>query len=104
MASTNETKWTKGPWRAVHTVNGWQVETLPPAPQVVAKMLREQRADGEGDFCRDDANAKLISAAPELFTALEDLVPLIAAEYPQQQETWLANVRAALAKALGEVR
>ena len=35
----------------------------------------------------------------ELVTALEDLVALVAAEYPQQQETWLANARAAIAKA-----
>jgi hypothetical protein len=45
----------------------------------------------------------LHEAAPALLAALKDLVPLIAAEYPQQQETWLANARAAIAQAEGRI-
>jgi hypothetical protein len=48
-----------------------------------------------------NANGHLIAAAPELLTALSDLVLLIAAEYPQQQQVWLEPARAAIAKAEG---
>lgn len=48
-----------------------------------------------------DASMTLAAAAPDLLAALVDLVPLIAAEYPLQADTWLADARAAIAKATG---
>ena len=44
----------------------------------------------------------LIASAPDLLAALQELALLIEAEYPQQQEVWLAAARAAIAKAKGE--
>ena len=48
------------------------------------------------------SNAHLIAAAPELLEALIELIPIIVVTFPQQQETWLANARAAIAKAKGK--
>jgi len=45
-----------------------------------------------------EADACLIAAAPELLEALIPLVQLIEVTFPQQQEVWLADARAAIAK------
>ena len=50
----------------------------------------------------NEANARLIAAAPELLEALIELIPLIEVTFPKQQEVWLTQARAAIAKAKGE--
>lgn len=54
----------------------------------------------------DEANALLIAAAPELFEALAEAVRMYGSEggpwnVPSHPGSWIAQARAALAKALG---
>lgn len=53
--------------------------------------------------CTSLSDAHLIAAAPDLLHELEELVALIAVEYPQQQRVWLEAARNAIAKAKGEL-
>lgn len=82
-------KHTPGPWSVLDRGCGRMVIDSPSA--LVASVTFNDAA-GKLD-------AALIAAAPDLLAALVDLVPLIAAEYPQQADTWLADARTAIAKA-----
>lgn len=54
------------------------------------------------DDIQDEANARLIAAAPELFEALEELEALGSLEIPHRRNAALLKARAAIAKAKGE--
>lgn len=103
-----ETKHTPGPWRTgtPYATGGNQCRRVPivggdngPDEEVIAVV-------GGGLASPCDANARLISAAPELLEALEDLASLAEAamrevgEYDIEAE--LADARAAIAKATGD--
>ena len=100
-------KHTKGPWVIGNRYTDQGVYT--PDGELVANTHGSQR-----NFNRDeqiaiqDANARLIAAAPELLEALEefeaeyDKVDLAKAEPPELTAAVLA-ARAAIAKAKGEV-
>ena len=95
----NERKWTPGPWRAKSVVveNGeWMGVAVQSDSDVELLWF-------ENDPEPDDANAHLISAAPDLYDALQAMVDYCNAEcgskiYPGHQ----ANQ--ALAKARGETQ
>lgn len=82
---------TPGPWSVLERCCG---RLFIDSPTAVVAAITFNDAIGKLD-------AALIAAAPDLLAALADLVPLIAAEYPQQADVWLADARAAIAKAEG---
>ena len=91
-----KTNHTPGPWYLGR--NGNRVFAKPGwLPRRICELPGEDVATAE-----DEANAHLISAAPELLSELKSLVNLIAHEYPKQQATWLEGARAAIAKAGGK--
>lgn len=88
-----EGKYTKGPWR----VNGRYIET---ETEVICELF-------DSGFGRDvrDANALLISAAPDLLEALRELSALMQGVIHESYEPdvfTLENSRAAIAKATGQ--
>lgn len=93
------TKRTKGQWRAAHiTGNGimgdldyWEVRS-----KDVLVCSLWQRGVGE-----QQANARLISAAPELLEALEEVMDEISGRIELDSRTRF-RVKAAIRKALGE--
>lgn len=97
-------KWTPGPWRIEHMGETYRV--CNPDNQTVAWatfVFSSARAAVRRETEVVAANARLISASPQLFDALKDLV-----EETADMLTWgcepdvIRNARAALAKAKGE--
>lgn len=94
----NETKFTPGPWFTKR--EGWS--TVYVEARIDGGMIQEVAACGPTDAGQDQqqANARLIAAAPDLYEALE-----IAREYAlfvSAETDDLARIDAALAKARGE--
>ncbi len=98
-----KTKFTPGPWKVSHQINGKR------------HVVRNDRQPGEFPLCllpegriesERMANAKLIAAAPELYQALELLLVECDAHLDYvDDENMLVRVneaRAALSKARGE--
>ena len=109
-----ETKWTKGPWLISTPTQGYEVCTmhgLPPQPSEDGRgqtwvYIRPESLTRNGEWHWPDeqeqlANAHLISAAPDLYAALQSLLAVNegegGTEYHAQD-----IARAALAKARGE--
>lgn len=97
----SETKFTPGPWEAV-SFNGNSLV-------VTELIVNEKEAIALLGTCgeKEQANAHLIAAAPDMYEALEAAV----SEYgkpggpwnvPSEPGTWIDKARAALAKARGE--
>ena len=87
-------KHTKGPWKAVRTVapKGWVIGR--------EDGLYDIAIVRDGSALEDNqANARLIAAAPDLLEALEDVRHNVDSDEP---EMW-HRVNAAIAKARGEV-
>mgnify|MGYP000886265515 CR=1 FL=1 len=89
-------KFTKGPWRV-----GPVDDTL------VMDANREEIAQALGDHDGEDwesvyANAALISAAPDLYEALSDLVCILELDTRSHVFDAVCSARAALTKARGE--
>jgi hypothetical protein len=90
------TKHTPGPWAAAPTDGGFAVY--------------EDDGEGNGDHIqcipghpRGEANARLIAAAPELLSALRDMVQREAYLYPDSESNVILDAaRAAIAKATGQ--
>ncbi len=80
--SPNKTKHTPGPWMLTHTRFRLEVKTGPDRCYAFSHG--------------DEANARLIAAAPELYQALKDIV-----FFGTVQGQRLANAKAAIAKAEG---
>ena len=87
---------TPGPWIARKTggqgwpgQRGWAIDFNEDQEQVV-------------DFVYEEADARLIAAAPDLLEALEELLQLIEIERPDWLHTEQHRARAAIAKARGE--
>ena len=87
-------KFTKGPWQ----ISGGR--TILANGSMVASIQRKVSADEEV------ANARLISAAPDLFAALQCAIQAGEAELKRNAcaptPAWLDEARAALAKASGQ--
>jgi hypothetical protein len=94
---------TPGPWFAVQPkhANGWWVVSTDPEGC--------DGVDDSGDGGFEEANARLIAAAPEMLEALKEcaeyLGPPEVTQYPNVQASvvnaLIRNVRAAIAKATG---
>jgi hypothetical protein len=88
-----EAKWTPGPWRAWDRGIGWEVHAGP-------EDDRQPVNDGHrGTF--DEADARLIAAAPDLYAALAEIQDVIAgAGLVEEFPVWIIDLmNAALAKA-----
>ena len=95
---TDQPKWTKGPWRYDRT-NGSPTTGEHMIAGAKPGYLAEVRDCGSGDV---RANAHLISAAPDLYAALDGLLGLLDAGSLYEPQAYAA--RAALAKARGETK
>ena len=94
-------KHTPGPWHA----SGPTITTGPTESDPVGygiAILLNPYAGAVGAADRVDANAALISAAPNLLTALRDLIEWAAVVDPEQDCDELHAARAAIAKATRE--
>ena len=72
---SNETKWTPGPWVARTNGYYWQVDPENKSekdPFQVCDVCSSQPHHPEGGL--QEANARLIAAAPELYDALEAII------------------------------
>ncbi|OOE15148.1 hypothetical protein BSR09_00660 [Stutzerimonas degradans] len=87
---------TPGPWRAVQASNSGQVHIL-------AEVNGYDRAismDIWNDCDEQEANVRLIAAAPDLLEALEHCVDSLGSEFALPSEC-IQQARAAIAKARG---
>lgn len=107
-----ETKHTPGPWRAEQVrMGGPRNSYLAWSVQGKGGCVAEIRYTGihpKNQICGDEANARLIAAAPELLAALRDMVKsaeyaAMALEAPAKcaMRDNLAAANAAIAKATG---
>lgn len=97
-----EAKYTKGPWCAEFG-EAYRVRSKDDGGQI-AIMMNLKGAHGLGGRRTGDevaANARLISAAPDLLEALQEIVDAADGSGWAQLDATLANARAAIAKALG---
>lgn len=94
------TKYTPGPWEVIHDI-GIKVHRSEPIPKG-ARYAVAQVGVGRGDP-QDEANARLIAAAPDLLEALKELAdadPHLA-ENPRYGAPVYARAYAAIKKAEG---
>jgi len=96
----DEKKHTPGPWHITIEQRPDGRTDIPLALEVRATLGRTQPLVVGGIDERDNANARLIAAAPELLEALEAVVSTLATYAPDAPERKAA--RAALKKARGE--
>jgi len=100
------TKHAPGPWfiGTEYWINGYDDSPGDSPLRVfpIGSANQDEIAFVRADNPVGEANARLIRAAPELLTELKRWAELIAAEYPQQQEIWLEETRALLAKIEGD--
>jgi hypothetical protein len=102
----SETKFTPAPWSIRGADTRWVVSpSKTNMPWYVAEVIGGCDHDGSG-LDRQNANAHLIAAAPELYEALEQLMTVCTrygiADFPEIQAEHVAAVLA-LAKARGEL-
>ena len=93
-------KYTRGPWNANFTrFSGWVVGFHITDPEHGSLRPICEAYDKTGAMNPDEiaANARLISAAPELLEALKWAV-----DNPNDDAYWIEQARAAIAKATGE--
>ena len=88
----SETKHTPGPWRT-DAHNGFPLDIEDPGEYMIAKATPCAKAE---------ANARLISAAPDLLDALQTVVANAPEPYCAITRAVDAQCRAAIAKATGE--
>jgi hypothetical protein len=100
-------KHTPGPWIGAGPSFG------DPLPRYTTSIVTEWEHEDEGciDICElpfhhhddeNEANARLIAAAPDLLEALTYWMVFIESEQDdERQAPWVANARAAIAKATG---
>lgn len=98
---TEQTKHTPGPWSS-----DWQfiVANDPNGVHPDIYIAEISESDDEGRVASDEqqqANARLIAAAPELLKALEDALAYMVDYKKCQNEGLLNDMRAAIAKAKG---
>lgn len=73
--------WTPGPWQLGGTANGYQRKIWPPTDRTGGYMIMIADCDSHGarTSVQDDANTRLIAAAPALYEALQALIEATAA-------------------------
>lgn len=96
----NDTKHTPGPWFTKR--EGFSTVYI--EARIGGGMLQEVAACGptEAGQEQQEANARLIAAAPELLEALQEAKHMFAGEYPGHPTT--ERIFAAIAKATGETK
>lgn len=93
-------QFTPGPWHVI--LDAFHVGNKRVAsfhPSAIAKVYGDEPKD---DDPKSTANARLIAAAPELYEALEALLPENCGRNAGTEAKARVNARAALAKARGE--
>ena len=92
--------YTKGPWYPVfNSADRWDVSVGPgPYDQCVASVIRNKYIDGS-----DEANARLIAAAPDLLEALSRALRDSGCDGDLCMHEWHEKARAAIARAKGEL-
>ena len=102
------TKFTPGPWH-VTEARGLEGEHLyweisGDSHKYRGYLATLQHSEGIGGTTRDenDANALLVSAAPEMYMALERLARVASVELTGKRDDVLEQAQSALAKARGE--
>ena len=106
MKTTNETtvQHTPGPWHLHNSAYGPQINTDDNTP--IAKLhhanVGPRNDTDDDDVWPNEANARLITAAPDLLAALEEAhdVLAVALAWPGSERT-RSKMRAAIAKAKG---
>ena len=93
-------KWTPGPWDYDPEPSSGRIDVYTSRWDVMAVQLIAEASARNVDLDEALANAALLSAAPDLVEALEDLVNEIAEYNPTNIN--LTAARAALDKAKGE--
>src|SRR5690625_1372419 len=106
---SGETKWTPGPWRANRNSSFWEIEPesrdrgINGIPYTVGDVCSTD--PGRPDDGKQEANAHLIAAAPDLYEALEEARGTIQALIDEGYTGHIdqrGRIDAALAKARGE--
>lgn len=92
------TKHTPAPWMRVHNSRGRTYRIISSANETVTAL---PIVGGIDDFDENEANARIIAAAPELLAALEKLIAQTVADGKPATHA-LLDARAAIAKAKGE--
>ena len=91
----SETKHTPGPWQKKRNISS--VAVLDNSGGLVARLPAT-----EWDIEKQDDNARLIAAAPELLEVLRYIEGVALANEPRDLPTIAAKARAAIDKATGE--
>lgn len=93
------TKHTPGPWRVAEAMDGTMTEVM--AGEIyIAPAVWQASAVWDRQQSEREANARLIAAAPEMLSLLQELIDI---EGPQPgTSAWAEKVRATIAKARGE--
>lgn len=100
---SSEAKFTKGPWSA-ESPYSTMFMIVDGQQQAIAEI--QCGTDEHSDYVADEkeqANAHLIAAAPELYAALCDTMLILEANGVRFGESAQAKARKALAKARGEI-
>ena len=97
-----ETKHTTGPWITFRCEDGMEVLTKDAESICVVKHYGDPY-----DSKREEANARLIAAAPELLALMQDVLPILESMDHQREEgdepmPLIDQVRATIAKATGK--
>ena len=90
---------TPGPWKSRNGFDSDMKEIYAPNPKIKKPFMPTQLADVRADCKEGKANAKLISAAPDLLEALKDIVQTL--EFTRWQYSSLDAAREAITKATG---
>ena len=107
---SNETKWTSGPW-SIHSKAQMSVMGAKGYAVAACGGYADNTRDCDELFAEQEANARLIAAAPDLYAALEKareyVGPVIFSDGPRQDDcercdALIDEIDAALRKARGE--
>lgn|SRR4051812_43419633 len=94
-----EPAFTKGPWQAFRDsdVGRWLIDTAPGVESTNQYVIADDIIGPDAE-----ANARLIAAAPELYTAVVELLMTDDGDLPDSHAKAVGYAKAALAKARGE--
>ncbi len=100
----SEAKHMPGPWEAVRMRHGWHIGSRYPGGACsIAAIANHDDTDSSG-HPRQEANARLIAAAPELLDVVKKLVecnPLYNVVTWAEWDEMIRDAKAAIAKATG---
>lgn len=103
----SESKHTPGPWTAIRNYAFWEVQPVNGGEEGIPFCVGDVCASepGDPDSGRQEANARLIAAAPDLLEALKELRleyhHILGTDSTKRQHAINARAEAAIAKAEG---